>query len=214
MKKVYFIAGLGADSRAFTFLDLSFCQPVFIDWVTPSNKETLASYAEKLFACIKDEQATIAGLSFGGMLATEIAKIHPRTNVIIIASSKTYLEIPGYLRFWRHFPIYKFHSKKIKTSVGSFVLSILGAKGDEQKKLQLQIMKDSDTAFTRWAMNAIVNWRNNTVPPNVVHIHGTADKLLPYRYVKADYAIKNGEHVMVMDRAEEISQLLKQLITT
>jgi hypothetical protein len=148
------------------------------------------------------------------MLATEIAKIHPRTNVIIIASSKTYLEIPGYLRFWRHFPIYKFHSKKIKTSVGSFVLSILGAKGDEQKKLQLQIMKDSDTAFTRWAMNAIVNWRNNTVPPNVVHIHGTADKLLPYRYVKADYAIKNGEHVMVMDRAEEISQLLKQLITT
>lgn len=214
MKKVYFIAGLGADSRAFSFLDLSFCQPLFIDWVTPSLKETLPSYAEKLFACIQDEEATIVGLSFGGMLATEIAKRHPRTKVIVIASSKTYLEIPNYLRFWRHFPIYKFHSNRIKNSAGNFVLSILGAKGTEQKKLQLQIMKDSDAVFTRWAMDAVVNWRNTTVPPNVVHIHGTADKLLPYRYVKADYAIKDGEHVMVMDRPKEVSELLKKLITT
>lgn len=214
MKKVYFIAGLGADSRAFTFLDLSFCKPIFIDWLPPSHKETLPSYAEKLFTVIKDEEATIVGLSFGGMLATEIAKRHPRTKVIIIASSKTHLEIPNYLRFWRHFPIYKLHSNKIKNSAGGFVLSILGAKGIEQKKLQLQIMKDSDAVFTRWAMDAVVNWKNNVIPKNVIHIHGTADKLLPYRYVKADYTIKDGEHVLVMDRAEELSQLLKTIITT
>lgn len=213
MKKVYFIAGLGADCRAFNFLNLSFCDAEFIEWVTPSDTETLASYAEKLFSYIKDENAIIVGLSFGGMLATEIAKKHPRTKVIIISSSKTHLEIPAYLRFWRHVPIYKFHSDKIKNSAGRFVLNILGAKGLEQKKLQLEIMKDSDSAFTRWAMHAIVNWNNTVVPRNVIHIHGTTDKLLPYRYVKADYAITNGEHVMVMDRAEELSLLLKQIIT-
>lgn len=214
MKKVYFIAGLGADCRAFKFLDLSFCQPEFIEWVTPAGTDTLPSYAEKLFSYIPDEDAIIVGLSFGGMLATEIAKAHPQTKVIIIASSKTRTEIPNHLRFWRHFPIYKLHSNKIKNSAGGFVLSILGAKGIEQKKLQLQIMKDSDPAFTRWAMDAIVNWNNTVVPKNVIHIHGTADKLLPYRYVKADYTIKDGEHVMIMDRAEEVSQLLKQLTTT
>lgn len=213
MKKVYFIAGLGADSRAFSFLDLSFCEPQFIEWVTPGVKETLASYAEKLFTCIKDEEAIIVGLSFGGMLATEIAKRYPRTKVIIISSSKTHLEIPNYLRFWRHFPIYKLHSKKIKNTAGGFVLSILGAKGVEQKKLQLQIMRDSDPGFTRWAMDAIVNWRNTIVPKNITHIHGTADKLLPYRYVKADYAIEGGEHVLVMDRPQEVCQLLKQIMS-
>jgi pimeloyl-ACP methyl ester carboxylesterase len=212
MKKVYFIAGLGADSRAFSFLDLSFCEPVFIQWVTPELNETLPSYAEKLFAFIKDEEATIVGLSFGGMLATEIAKKHANTKVIIIASCKTHSEIPNYLRFWRHFPIYKLHSNKIKNSAGGFVLSILGAKGIEQKKLQLQIMKDSDPVFTRWAMDAVVNWKNTIVPKNITHIHGTADKLLPYRYVKADYSIKGGEHVMVMDRPQELSQLLKRII--
>ena len=214
MKKVYFISGLGADSRSFGFLDLSFWDAQFIRWITPSPDETLASYAEKLFASINDEQATIVGLSFGGMLATEIAKKHPGTKVIIIASSKTHLEIPLYLRFWRHFPIYKFHSSRTKNYAGQFVLSILGTKGIEQRKVQQQIMKDSDPLFTRWAIHAILHWNNTVIPKNVIHIHGTADRLLPYRYVKADHVINNGEHVMIMDKAEEISELLKRLITT
>lgn len=214
MKKVYFISGLGADSRSFGFLDLSFCDAQFIQWITPSPNDTLASYAEKLFASVNDEEATIVGLSFGGMLATEIAKKHTGTRVIIIASSKTHLEIPLYLRFWRHFPIYKFHSGRTKNYSGQFVLSILGTKGIEQRKVQQQIMKDSDPLFTRWAIHAILHWNNTVVPQNVIHIHGTADKLLPYKYVKADFIINNGEHVMIMDKAKEVSELLKKLITT
>jgi pimeloyl-ACP methyl ester carboxylesterase len=214
MKKVYFITGLGADSRSFKFLDLSFCDAHFIDWVVPMPLETLPSYAERLFTQINDEKATVVGLSFGGMLATEIAKKHPQTKVIIIASAKTYREIPPYLRFWRHVPIYKLHSQKVKNYSGNFVLSILGSKGEAQKKLQREILKDSNPAFTRWAMDAIVNWPNTIVPENITHIHGTADKLLPYRYVKADYAIEGGEHVMIMDMAAEVSALLKKLIAT
>ncbi len=64
------------------------------------------------------------------MLATEIAKKHPGTKVIIISSCKTCSEIPGYIRFWRHFPIYNFHSHKVRDYGGQFVLRILGAKPD------------------------------------------------------------------------------------
>lgn len=213
MHKVYFISGLGADSRSFGFLDLSFCHAQFVDWIQPFPGETLASYAEKLFQSINDEKAIIVGLSFGGMLATEIAKKHPHTKIIIIASSKTHNEIPFYLRFWRHLPIYRFHSGRTKNYTGKFVLSILGTKGAEQRKVQQQILSDSNPVFTRWAINAILNWNNTVIPKNVIHIHGTADKLLPYRYVKADHIINTGEHVMIMDKAEEISALLKKLIT-
>jgi len=213
MQKVYFISGLGADSRSFGFLDLSFCDPHFISWVSPSRNETLESYADKLFESVNDEKAVIVGLSFGGMLATEIAKKHPETKVIIIASAKTRFEIPRYLRFWRHLPIYNFHSNKLKNYTGGFVLSILGTKGAEQRKVQQQIMRDSDPVFTRWAIHAILNWKNTVIPENVIHIHGTADKLLPHRFVKANYIISYGEHVMIMDKAEEVSALLKQLIT-
>lgn len=214
MKKVYFIPGLGADSRSFGFLDLSFCDTQFVQWIKPKPNETLPSYAERMYTSINDENATIVGMSFGGMLATEIAKNHPNTKVIVIASAKTYLEIPAYLRMWRYFPVYKFHTNTIKNYSAGFVLSILGAKGVEQKKLQQEIMRDHDSAFIRWAIGAIVSWNNTVVPKNVIHIHGNADKLLPYRYVKADYTINEGEHVMVMDLAEEISALLKRLVTT
>ena len=213
MKKVYFLSGLGADKRSFGFLDLSFCNPYFIQWITPSHNETLGSYAEKLFESVNDEKAVIVGLSFGGMLAVEIAKKHPETQVIIIASAKTRFEIPRYLRFWRHFPVYNFHSTKTKNYGGRLILSILGTKGAEQRKVQQQIMKDSDPSFTRWAIHAILHWKNTVVPENVVHIHGTADKLLPFKFVKADYTITSGEHVMIMDKAEEITALLKKLIT-
>lgn len=212
MQKVYFISGLGADSRSFGFLDLSFCEPHFIQWIAPSANETLASYAEKLFASIGNEKAVIVGLSFGGMLATEIAKAHPNTKVIIIASAKTYFEIPRYLRFWRYFPVYNIHSHKTKKYGGGLILNILGTKDAEPRKLQQQIMRESDPVFTRWAIHAILNWRNTVVPKNVVHIHGAADKLLPNKYVKADYIIEAGQHVMIMDKAQEVTELLKKLI--
>jgi pimeloyl-ACP methyl ester carboxylesterase len=214
MKKVYFISGLGADSRAFSFLDLSFCDAHFIKWLTPLSNETLPNYAERLFALIKDEEATLVGLSFGGMLATEMAKRHPKTKAIIISSAKTYNQIPAYLRFWKRFPVYKYFSGGTLKYSGKFVIKILGAKGIEQRKLQHEIIKSSNPVFTRWSMDAIVNWKNKEVPQNVIHIHGTRDKLLPFRFVKADYPIKDGEHVMVMDKAAEISALLKTLCTT
>jgi pimeloyl-ACP methyl ester carboxylesterase len=212
MKKVYFIPGLGADSRSFGFLDLSFCEVQFVEWLSPHAKESLAHYAERLFTLINDEEATIVGLSFGGMLATEMAKQHPKTKVIIISSAKTYREIPAYLRFWRRIPIYNYVVNERTKSSSRFVLRILGARGAEQKRVQHEILMTSNPAFTRWAMDAIVNWTNTVVPKNLVHIHGQADRLLPHRYLKADHTIKDGEHVMIMDKADEVSALLKKLI--
>lgn len=214
MNKVYFISGLGADKRSFGFLNLSFCKAQFVEWLTPLPNETLSSYAARLFTSINDEEATIVGLSFGGMLATEMAKQHPKAKVIIISSAKTYREVPAYLRFWRYFPVYKFFSNNRMKDSGKLVLKILGAKGAEQIKVQHEILNSSDPSFTRWAMNAILTWDNTDVPANVVHIHGTADKLLPYRFVKAHYPITNGEHLMIMDNADEISALLTTLCTT
>jgi len=39
--QVYFLSGLGADKRIFELLNLSFCEPVFIDWIPPQQNETL-----------------------------------------------------------------------------------------------------------------------------------------------------------------------------
>jgi pimeloyl-ACP methyl ester carboxylesterase len=212
LKNVYFISGLGADKRAFNFLDLSFCNPIFIDWMQPLPKETLKQYALRMYQQITDENPVIVGLSFGGMLTTEMANANPNVKAIIISSNKLPTEFPRLLKIGKVFPAYKWVSGNFNKKFNQTFSWFLGVKGTEQRKIRQDLIRDSDPKFTKWAIEAILHWDNKTIPQNIVHIHGTADKLLPYRYVKADYTIKDGEHLMVMDRPEEISALLKQLI--
>lgn len=210
MQKVYFISGLGADKRAFSFLDLSFCEPVFVDWISPLKNESLESYALRLRQQINEEHPVIVGVSFGGMLATEMAKADSQMKAIIIASNKSSAEFPVYLRLSKYFPVYKWVPHAwIKKAPLSW---IMGVKEQEQKKLLHTILADSNPSFLKWAIGAILNWKEKAVPLNVKHIHGTADKLLPFRYVKADFEIPGGTHLISISRPVEVAALLKQLI--
>jgi len=212
MKKVYFINGICCDERTFSFLDLSFCQPQFVQWLPSLPKETLAQYAERLFAAIDDDEAILVGLSFGGMIATEIAKRHPGVKAILLSSAKTSAEIPPILKFWRYIPFYELFGDLLIKNSAAIVIKITGIKGKEQKQVQREILKTTNGEFTRWAIHVIVNWKNNVVPPNITHIHGTTDKILPVKNVKADHVIYNGEHLMVMNEVEKIGSLLRKLI--
>lgn len=146
------------------------------------------------------------------MLATEIAKADPAAKVIILSSTKTGSEFPGYLRVGKYLPLYKWSPASVAKKLVLQASAILGGSTPEEKKLLHQIIRESDMDFVRWAIGAILQWENNIVPSNLVHIHGTADKLLPFRYVKADYRIEGGSHVMTLDKHQELSHLLQQLI--
>jgi len=212
MPKIYFISGLGADKRAFSFLDLSFCDPIFIDWIKPLKNESLKDYALRLRQSISENSPIIVGISFGGMLVSEMARADKNVKAIIISSNKTSKEFPKYLKLGRYFPVYKLipGNKFIRLLIA--FEWILGAKGKLQKKLLREIIKDTDPHFLKWAIHAILNWKNIETTPNIIHIHGSEDKLLPVRLINADYIIKGGSHLMLMDNNKEISFLLKELI--
>jgi hypothetical protein len=211
MKKVYFISGLGADKRAFSFLDLSFCEPQFIEWIKPLEKESLKSYALRLRKQIPEEHPTVVGVSFGGMLVSEMAKEDKLMNGIIIASNKSSAEFPAYLRVGKYLPVYKWLPEKLIKNK-TILNWVLGVEKDEQKKLLAAIIADTDPLFLKWAIDAILHWKETSIPENVKHIHGTADKLLPYRLTKADHTIEGGTHTMTLYKHKEISDLLCKLI--
>jgi len=212
MQKVYFISGLGADKRAFSFLHLRFCEPIFVDWISPFHNETMESYAKRLRATIEETSPIVVGLSFGGMLVSEMALQDPHLKGILISSNKTATEFPFWLRLGKYLPVYQWIPDSMYSISNISLFWFLGAKGKEQKKVSKQIIKDTDVKFTKWAIYAIMHWKNTIVPTNVVHIHGTADKLLPIMFVKPEYIIQNGEHLMIMDEALAVSSLLKKLI--
>jgi pimeloyl-ACP methyl ester carboxylesterase len=178
----------------------------------PGKNESLEEYAERIRETIPEEHPIIVGVSFGGMLATEMAKSDPDLKAIIISSNKCAGEFPAYLRIWKHFPVYKWVPGKVVKFTGRITKGFVGPKGAEQRKLFAQILQETDHSFTTWAIHTILRWNNTVIPKNVTHIHGTADTLLPCSYVKADYIIKGGNHLMIMDKAKEISEILKQVI--
>lgn len=210
--KAYFISGLGADKRVFSFLDLSFCEPVFIDWIKPEQKETLPAYAVRLRALIPEEAPIVVGLSLGGMLAAEMAKADSNVKAILISSNKTSTEFPAYLRLFKYIPAYKWIPGKVLKSMQSVYTYSFGVKDPQQKEMLYEIIADADIPFVRWAIGAIMHWNSTVSTPNIVQIHGTGDRLLRLRYVKPDYIIDGGSHTMTIDKHEEVSKLLRKLM--
>ena len=213
MQTIYCLSGLGANEKVFQFLDLSFAKPVFIQWLPPRQNETLRQYALRLKEeYITEPEPVIFGLSLGGMMAVEIAKVIPSSTAILISSAKTKKEIPFYLRMLLSTPVYKMVPEKVVRRSKKIQSYFLGAHLNSTKKYLRTTLDDLDIQFYRWALDALRTWKNDTVPSNVIHIHGTKDNLLPLKYVDADITVENGGHLMIVENAVEISACLKQII--
>lgn len=74
------------------------------------------------------------------------------------------------------------------------------------------IIRDTDGKFARWASAALLKWKNTSVPSGIVHIHGRQDKMIPPDRVHAGYWIEDGGHMMVYNRAKEISHIIEKEI--
>lgn len=76
---LYLIGGLGADERVFKYLNIN-VKTQIINWILQEPNEELKSYAKRLTEQInKNEEFAILGVSFGGIIAIEMAKfIRPK----------------------------------------------------------------------------------------------------------------------------------------
>lgn len=211
--KVYFISGLGADRRAFYKIQLpKGFQPVYLDWIDPLPNETLTDYAKRFSELIEsDEEFIIVGLSFGGMLASEIAKIISPKKIIIISSVSNYHELPWYFKASGKLQLHKALIPAVYKQA-TILNRFMGAGDREMKAIVYSYVNNIDPKFIRWSLQVIVNWQHNQRLSNLIHIHGSNDHLLPIRFVKADYIVEKGGHLMVMNRADEVNLLLREIL--
>ena len=211
-KKIYILSGLGADERVFQLLDLSAFDVVFIQWIRPLPKESIEDYAKRLLVQITTENPIIIGLSFGGMMTVEISKLIPTQKIILISSAKGKAEIPFYFKILGQLRIDTLVPTVLLKQSNFIVNWFFGLETKLEKDLLLQILKDMDAVFLKWAIHQVLHWQNDFVPQNLTHIHGAADRLLPLRFVQADYILPNAGHFMVLKQHKEISELLRRVI--
>jgi pimeloyl-ACP methyl ester carboxylesterase len=204
------LSGLGADKRVFDFLDLHGFKLIHIDWIKPLEDEKIESYAHRLLDQIKRNRPTMIGVSFGGIIAIEIAKHIETDKLILISSAKTKAEIPFLYRLAGKFWINKLIPAPLYRKANFVVYWLFGVKKKKEKELLKAIMDDADNDFVAWATNKIVSWENDKALPNIITIHGTADRVIPFK--NADHKIEQGGHLMVVSKADEISGILHKIL--
>lgn len=212
---VYFISGLGADKRAFQHIHLSGRFVVHhIEWIKPLKGESLNAYARRLAASIDTSQPFgLVGLSFGGMVATEMATFLNPARVMLISSTYTVNELQLPVRWIGRLGLHKLVPPAWLKKSTKLAYWFFGTRTTLEKKLLDQIMQATDEAFLRWAINVILTWKNKKRPANCTRIHGDRDRILPY-YTNADVVIKGGGHFMVFNKAREISPVIEHSLSS
>lgn len=212
MKHIYFISGFGADERVFANVDFGENQTHFIPWKIPFKNETIAAYAGRMLEDIHHPNPILAGLSFGGMLSVEIAKLIPLEKIIMFSSVKTVHEMPFYMKMASTIRLNKWIPLKPYSFLEQIENYNLGATTQDEKKLLKEYRKNIDPRYTSWAIDHILNWKNEWLPKNLVHLHGSDDHIFPLKYVNPDYIIKGGGHLMLMNNADQVNDILKKIL--
>jgi pimeloyl-ACP methyl ester carboxylesterase len=212
MKTIYIFTGLGADERVFYKINFENYNAIHIKWITPLHKETIEEYALRLTQQIITPNPILLGLSFGGMIAVEVGKHIETEKIILVSSSKNKQEIPFYYRLAGKIKLHKLIRAKFLVKANKITNKFFSVRAAEDKKIISSMMGASDPVFLDWAVDKIVHLKNETIHKNLTHIHGTTDRILPIRFVKADLQIKGGTHLMIINRAAEVQAKIMEAL--
>ncbi|HLV41853.1 MAG TPA: alpha/beta hydrolase [Brumimicrobium sp.] len=208
--KIYAISGLGADQRVFKELDIA-AEITPLEWITPKDNEAIEEYAKRLAKKIDtNEEYAIMGVSFGGLVATEVSKNLNPKYTILLSTVETKDELRSF------FKLVAKHDLDTKLPAGMFnpPKGLANFMFGAEKKAHLNaILEDTDPHFSKWAIHEMMNWKNETRIQPVLKISGTKDRVIPAPDVQNIHLIKGTGHFMVVDRADEVSEIINKYIS-
>jgi hypothetical protein len=212
--KVYILSGLAADKDVFEQIPFpDKIEPVFLDWIEPRAKESLGAYARRFIAFINtDEAFGLAGLSFGGMLVSEIARTTEPKFCILISSASNRNEIPFHLRWIPRWFIRSCTIKLSRVLPLSLHYKTFGAQTPREKELLKRYMVNMRNPWYHEHLRMICSWKQTDTTCKVVRIHALKDHILPWsNSQKPDLLLVGGGHFAVHREGEKISAFIDTL---
>jgi pimeloyl-ACP methyl ester carboxylesterase len=185
---------------------------VYLPWILPIKEEPIEQYAKRMSEGITDQNPILMGLSFGGMISIEIAKLIAVDKVILISSIKSADELPGWMKRSGKLNLNRLFPMRSFPILEPFENFFLGVTQPDEKAMVRSYRKNAPQLYTNWAINEVLHWRNTWHPPVVFHIHGDKDKMFPIKKVTPTHIVKGGGHFMIMNKAAEISRFINAII--
>jgi pimeloyl-ACP methyl ester carboxylesterase len=204
---IYILSGLGADERVFSRINFPE-NHTHLAWIENKPNESLSDYAKRLATKIKHPNPILIGLSFGGIMAQEIAAILPVRELILISTIKSKSEKPWFMGLAGalHLPDYMPESLlKRANKLMAYAFSLVNP--EEQEVLQ-SCFENSTPQHLKWAMNNIANWQGVKHNTPIFHINAEKDRIFSSNRDLGDAQIHGG-HFAVFTNADELNEVLK-----
>ena len=212
---IYFVPGLAASTEIFEYLELP---PErfgihYLDWLIPeSQNESISNYAKRMCNRISHPDPVLIGVSFGGIMVQEMSKIIKNKKTVIISSVKSKNELPKRFRVAKATKAYKLFPTKAVTNLEKFAHYAFGDSIKKRVNLYRKYLSMRDKNYLPWAIYNVLHWQQEEPLPNIIHIHGNKDGVFPIKHIKDSIVIEGGTHVMILNKAQQISKLLVAVI--
>lgn len=214
-KHVYCFPGLGASPKIFEYISLpkEKFEIHLLEWKIPlSLDESLESYAVRICEDIHHNKPILLGVSFGGMIVQEVAKLIEIEKLVIVSSLKSHHELPKRLRLIRDSKVYKLFPSRIAENLEEYTKYFFGDFLKKRAELYKMYLSVRDADYLNWAIYNVLHWKQDTAPKDIVHIHGTNDHVFPHKYIKDFIPVENGAHEMILTKGKKVSSILEEVL--
>lgn len=211
---VYCMPGMAANSSIFEYIELPTdrFQIHLLDWTMPSKDMDIRAYAKQMCRLVVHKEVVLIGVSLGGILVQEMAKIIPVRKVIIVSSVKSKYELPKRMLFARYTNIHKLFPTGLVTNIELLAKYAFGETVTKRLALYEKYLSIRDKAYIDWCIHEMVNWQQTKAPDGLVHIQGDKDAVFPMSNIKDCRCVKNGTHTMIIHRAKWFNEHLPTII--
>lgn len=215
MKNIYFMPGMAANCDIFENikLDDSKFKIHYIEWLEPQLNESLQEYSMRIAKQITLKNPILIGVSFGGIIVQEIAKIIPAEKVIIISSVKDPSEFPIRMQWAKKWKLYRFFPTSYINLIENIAKKIVSSKKIRKRiDMYQKYLSVRSVNYLDWAFKAVISWENKNPISKVYHLHGTKDHIFPHKRIKDAEFLENGTHIMVLVNAKWINKKLHEIL--
>ena len=160
---------------------------------------------------ITEEKPVLIGLSFGGIISIEIAKIIDTHKIILLSSIHSKRQMPNWMRVAGKLKLNRIIPMRPYKILESLQNKRMGVTTLAEKEMVNKYRKNTSQVYIDWAINEILNWDNEWQPAHLYHIHGDEDKIFPIQKLSPTHIIKGAGHMMVFNRAAAVNECLKAI---
>jgi len=212
--RLVLLPGLGAGAELLEPQRREFPELEVLPWLDPRPGESLDDFGRRMAdSSTLGEGAVIGGVSFGGMVATVMARhLRPRA-LVLIASCTSGRAVRGYRRILASLLAALPWSRPVPRPLWPLVAWFLGARAPQHRQALYRLLAHAPTPFVQWGFSAILRWAPPSAPvTRVRHIHGTSDRLLPIGGVQPTEIVRGGGHFINVTHADEVNGCVRRAL--